>query len=330
MSRRSCWRSLRRSPGRPASPILSMGALLLPALTNGGYPGAPRSKLVTVSGSIGLLFPPSLPVILYAFYADQPLEKLFVGGLLPGFLLVTVVAGYAAMVGARRGVETTPFSMDEAKGRWRAKWDLFLPVLVLGGIFGGFTTLVEAAALTVLYAFVIECGVFRSLSVTKDLPRIFLECATLVGGFMIILGVALGLTNWLIFEQIPDQALAWVRSTSSRSTFSCLRSTCSSSWSSALMDIYSAIIVVVPLITPIRRPTASTRASRNHLPGQHGLGYLMPPMGENLFLSAFRFDKSLIEVYRATLPYMLILLAAVLVITYWPAFTLGPASLVGP
>ncbi|MCB9384878.1 MAG: TRAP transporter large permease subunit [Bryobacterales bacterium] len=312
--------------------ILSMGALLLPALTSGGYPERTSLGLVTVSGSIGLLFPPSLPVILYAFYADQPIEKLFVGGLLPGFLLVAVVAGYAASVGVRRGVETTPFSGAEAKAAlWRAKWDLFLPLLVLGGIFGGFTTLVEAAALTVLYAFVIECGVFRSLSVTKDLPRIFLECATLVGGFMIILGVALGLTNWLIFEQIPDQALAWVQEHIESKYVFLLALNLFLIVVGALMDIYSAIIVVVPLITPIG---AAYGIHPVHLGiiflANMELGYLMPPMGENLFLSAFRFDKSLIEVYRATLPYMLILLAAVLVITYWPAFTLGPASLVGP
>jgi tripartite ATP-independent transporter DctM subunit len=312
--------------------ILSMGALLLPALVNGGYPERTSLGLVTVSGSIGLLFPPSLPVILYAFYADQPLEKLFAGGLLPGFLLVAVVAGYAAMVGARRGVETTPFSAQEARAAvWEAKWDLFLPVLVLTGIFGGFTTLIEAAALTVVYALIIECGVFRSLGVRQDLPRVFLECATLVGGFMIILGVALGLTNWLIFEQIPDQALQWVQQHIESKYVFLLALNLFLILVGALMDIYSAIIVVVPLITPI---SAAYGIDPVHMGiiflANMELGYLMPPMGENLFLSAFRFDKSLIEVYRATLPYMLILLAAVLVITYWPAFTLGPASLVGP
>jgi tripartite ATP-independent transporter DctM subunit len=312
--------------------ILSMGALLLPALVENGYPQRTSLGLVTVSGSIGLLFPPSLPVILYAFYADQPLEKLFAGGLLPGFLLVAVVAGYAATVGARRGVAVTPFSRPEARAAlWEAKWDLVLPVLVLAGIFGGFTTLVEAAALTVLYAFVIECGVIRSLGVRADMPRIFLECATLVGGFMIILGVALGLTNWLIFEQIPDQALQWVQQHIESKYVFLLALNLFLIAVGALMDIYSAIIVVVPLIAPIG---AAYGIHPVHLGiiflANMELGYLMPPMGENLFLSAFRFQKSLLEVYRATFPYMLILLAAVLVITYWPAFTLGPASLVGP
>ena len=312
--------------------ILSMGALLLPALVEGGYPERTSLGLVTVSGSIGLLFAPSLPVILYAFYADQPVEKLFVGGLLPGFLLVGVVAGYAAVVGAKRGAATTVFSAAEARAAlWEAKWDLFLPVLVLAGIFGGFTTLVEAAALTVLYAFFIECGLFRSLGVVKDVPRIFLECATLVGGFMIILGVALGLTNWLIFEQIPDRALTWVQEHIESKYVFLLALNLFLIVVGALMDIYSAIIVVVPLITPI---AAAFGVDPIHLGiiflANMELGYLMPPMGENLFLSAFRFDKPLIAVYRSTLPFMLILLAAVLVITYWPAFTLGPASLVGP
>ncbi len=312
--------------------ILSMGALLLPTLVEGGYPERTSLGLVTVSGSIGLLFVPSLPVILYAFYADQPIEKMFAGGFLPGCLLVAVVAGYAAIVGSRRGAETTPFSAAEARAAlWDSKWDLFLPVLILVGIFGGFTTLVEAAALTVLYAFIVECGLFRSLGVRKDLPRIILECATLVGGFMIILGVALGLTNWLIFEQIPDQALAWVQQHIESKYVFLLALNLFLIVVGALMDIYSAIIVVVPLITPI---AAAFGIDPIHLGiiflANMELGYLMPPMGENLFLSAFRFDKPLISVYRATLPYTAILLIAVLVITYWPAFTLVPAGLVGP
>jgi len=167
--------------------------------------------------------------------------------------------------------------------------------------------------------------------VQKDLPRIFLECATLVGGFMIILGVALGLTNWLIFEQIPDQALNWVQEHIESKYVFLLALNLFLIVVGALMDIYSAIIVVVPLITPI---AAAFGVDPIHLGiiflANMELGYLMPPMGENLFLSAFRFDKSLIEVYRSTFAYMLILLVAVLIITYWPAFTLGPASLVGP
>ena len=141
--------------------ILTMGGLLLPVLLGAGYPEKTSMGLVTVSGSIGLLLPPSLPVILYGYYSNQPIERLFVGGLLPGLLLITVVAGWGAFRGWQSGTERVPFRMGEAlSALWEAKWELLLPVLVLGGIFGGFATLVEAAALTVVYAFVIECIVF--------------------------------------------------------------------------------------------------------------------------------------------------------------------------
>lgn len=310
--------------------ILSMGGLLLPVLVAAGYPERTSTGLVTVSGSIGLLFPPSLPVILYAFYANQPIEKLFLAGLLPGCLLVVVVAAWAARSGVLAGAAKTPFNLEEAReSMWLAKWDLLLPVVVLAGIFGGFTTLVEAAAATVLYAAVVECGVFRSLHVRRDLPRIFVECATLVGGFMIILGVAMGFTNWLIFEEIPTHALEWVEANIESKWVFLLALNLFLIVVGALMDIYSAIIVVVPLITPIG---AAYGVDPVHLGiiflANMELGYLMPPMGENLFLSAYRFNKPLTTIYRSTLPYTVILFAAVMLITYWPDFSLFLTRLV--
>ena len=312
--------------------ILSMGGLLFPVLLKARYREDSALGLVTVSGSIGLLFPPSLPVILYAFYAEQPLERLFLGGLLPGFLLVTVVAAWAARQGSKHGAVTTPFHAGEARSAlWAAKWDLMLPVVVLAGIFGGFTTLVEAAAVTVLYAFLLECVFFRSLKIRKDLPEVLLECVTLIGGFMIILGVALGLTNWLVFEQIPTHVLEWVQLNIGSKWLFLLALNLFLIIVGALMDIYSAIIVVVPLITPI---AAAYGIDPVHLGiiflANMELGYLMPPMGENLFLSAYRFDKPLFEIYRSTLPYTVILLGAVLMITYWPDFTLALPNWLAP
>lgn len=316
--------------------ILSMGGLLLPILVAAGYPERTSMGLVTVSGSIGLLFPPSLPVILYAFYANQPIEKLFLAGLLPGCLLVAVVALWAARSGAAAGAKTTPFEIGEARSSlWEAKWDLMLPLVVLVGIFGipgvfsGVTTLVEASAATVLYATLVECGIFRGLSLRKDLPRIIVECSTLIGGFMIILGVAMGFTNWLIFEEIPTHALEWVQANIESKWVFLLALNVFLIVVGALMDIYSAIIVVVPLIAPIG---AAYGIDPVHLGiiflANMELGYLMPPMGENLFLSAYRFGKPLTTVYRSTLPYTLILLGAVLVITYWPEFSLALTGLV--
>jgi len=304
--------------------ILSMGGLLLPVLVRAKYPEQTSLGLVTVSGSIGLLWFPSLPVFLYAFYANLDYAKLFVGGLLPGVLLVLVVAGWAASQGWLRGVTRTPFVLREAiAAMWEAKWELLLPVVVLGGITGGFTTLVEAAALTVLYTFVVECFIQRGLSVRRDLPRIFVECATLVGGFMIILSVALGFTNFLVIAQIPMMALEWVQTHIESPLLFLLALNGFLLLVGALMDIYSAIVVVVPLIAPI---AAAYGIDPVHLAiiflANLELGYLTPPMGANLFLSSYRFDKPLTTVYRSALPYMFLLLVTVLFITYVPALTL--------
>ena len=304
--------------------ILSMGGLLLPVLVRAKYPEQTSLGLVTVSGSIGLLWFPSLPVFLYAFYANLDYAKLFVGGLLPGVLLVLVVAGWAASQGWLRGVTRTPFVLREAiAAMWEAKWELLLPLVVLGGIAGGFTTLVEAAALTVLYTFVVECFIQRGLSVRRDLPRIFVECATLVGGFMIILSVALGFTNFLVIAQIPMMALEWVQTHIESPLLFLLALNGFLLLVGALMDIYSAIVIVVPLIAPI---AAAYGIDPVHLAiiflANLELGYLTPPMGANLFLSSYRFDKPLTTVYRSALPYMFLLLVTVLFITYVPALTL--------
>ena len=190
--------------------ILSMGGVLLPVMIGAKYEEATSIGLVTVSGSIGLLFFPSLPVFMYAFYANVPFERLFVGGLLPGVLLVLVVAGWAAVHGWRHGAVRTRFESREALSAiWEAKWDVVLPAIVLGGVIAGIVTLVEAAAFTVLYALTFECLVHRTLSLTGDVPRVVTECATLIGGFMIILGFALGFTNYLVIAEVPTKALEW-------------------------------------------------------------------------------------------------------------------------
>ena len=204
--------------------IVSMGGLLLPVLTRSRYPEKSSVGLVTVSGSIGLLFFPSLPVILYGFYSNIPIDRLFIGGLLPGVLLVLVVAGWGASRGWLAGTTRTPFRTSEAVAAlWEAKWELLLPIVVLVGIFGGYTTLVEASALTVLYALIVECFIYKDLSLRRDLPRIFIESATLIGGFLIILGVALGFTNYLVYAEIPCRCSIGFRLTFPRPFFSCWR-----------------------------------------------------------------------------------------------------------
>jgi tripartite ATP-independent transporter DctM subunit len=273
-----------------------------------------------------LLLPPSLPVILYAISAQTPIDQLFIGALLPGLLLTVAVAGWGAIGGVTAGVERAPFQWREAIQAVRgAIWDLLLPVIVLVNFFGGFTTLVEAAALSVVYAAVVECLVHRNLTVSRDLPRIGLQSVTLVGGFLIILGMALGFTNYLISAEIPMKALAWVQLHIESKLAFLLALNILLIVIGALMDIYSAILIVVPLIQPI---AAAYEIDPIHLGviflANMELGYLMPPMGENLFLSSYRFNQPLSRIYRSTLPFLVVLLAIVLLITYVPALTLFP------
>lgn len=304
--------------------IVSMGGLLLPVLQRARYPTSLSLGLVTVSGSIGLLFFPSLPVFLYAFYANVPYDRLFIGGVLPGVLLVAAVAAWGGVRGWSGGAVRHPFrSREAAAAIWQAKWDLALPVIVLGTMLTGFTTLVEAAALAVLYACAVETVVHRSTSFTRGVPRVTLECATLMGGFLIILSVALGFTSYLTLLEVPVRLVAWVQTHIESPLVFLLALNVMLILVGAMMDIYSAIVVFVPLIVPM---AAAYGIDPVHLGiiflSNMELGYLMPPMGENLFLSSYRFDRPLTEVYRSTLPYTVILLAVVLIVTYVPWLTL--------
>ncbi len=312
--------------------ILSLGGLLLPVLLRSRFPENFSLGLVTAAGSIGLLFPPSLPVILYGVYSHTEIDRLFLGGLLPGLLLVLLTALWCVFKGTAAGAERSRFSLGElAAAVWTAKWELLLPVVVLIGIFGGFATLVEAAALTVLYAFLVECFLYRDLKFRGDLPRVIVECVTLVGGVLLILGVALGFTNYLIDAQVPTRALAWVQAQIASPLLFLLALNLFLLVVGCLLDIYSAILVVVPLIVPMGRAYGIDPI---HLGiiflANLQLGYLTPPVGMNLFLSAYRFNQPLVRVYRYSFPFLLILLAGVLIITYAPGLTLTlPARLGG-
>jgi tripartite ATP-independent transporter DctM subunit len=304
--------------------ILAMGGLLLPMLVRSGYRESHSIGLVTVSGSIGIFFPPSLPVILYAYYAELDLNSLFIAGLVPGVILIAAVGAWGAMRGTTNALMRSPFDVRElAAALWVAKWEVLLPVVILTGIFGGYTTLVEASAITVLYAFVIECVVFRELDLRRDVRRIVIESAAMIGGFMIILSVALGLTNYLIIAQVPSQVLAWVSALIDSPYVFLLTLNVFLIVVGALMDIYSAIIVIVPLIVPL---AAAYGINPTHLAivflANMQLGYLMPPMGENLFLAAYRFKQPLARLYRCVLPFVGVILAVVLLITYIPGLTL--------
>jgi len=311
--------------------ILSLGGLLVPMLVKTRYPENFSIGLLTASGSLGLLFPTSVPAILYCVYSQTPLPKLFTGALLPELLMVGCVAAVGIHMGIKSNAVREPFSFREAGSAiWHAKWELMLPVIMVVGLFGGFGTLVEAAALTAFCAFIVEVFIYRDLKLTRDYREVFIECATIVGGILLILGVALGFTNYLIDAQVPSKLIDWVQAHVQSKYLFLLLLNAALLAVGALMDIFAAILVVVPLIKPL--------AAAYHIdPVQMGvifianleLGYLHPPVGINLFLSAYRFKKPMGTIIWATLPFLFILMGTVLLITYIPWLTTAPLQWFG-
>ncbi len=304
--------------------IIALGGLLYPILLKEKYSEKFTLGLLTASGSLGLLFPPSLPIILYGLVAQVSIDDLFVAGIVPGFVLIAILGAYSVKNANFGEVEKTEFSISEV---WRTAkevgWEIPLPFIVLIGIYGGFFTATEAAAVTAFYIFVVEVFIYRDLSLTKDIPRIMQESMTLVGGIIIILGCALGLTNFLIDEQIPMQMLDLIREFITNKWAFLLLLNVFLLIVGALMDIFSAIVVVVPLIVPIANefgidPVHLGIIFLTNLE----IGYLTPPVGLNLFISSFRFKKPILSLYSASIPFILLLLVALLLITYIPELSL--------
>jgi tripartite ATP-independent transporter DctM subunit len=312
--------------------IVSMGGLMLPMLIEARYTQQFSIGLINGSGSLGLLFPPSLPVILYAIYAQTvQIGTLFVGGFAPGLLMVAMVSAWGVFQGVKSGAERSRFSFAEArKAIWIAKWELAVPVVVIVGLFGGFGTLVEAGAIAVVYSFIAECFLLRGFSLLRDFPRVAVECVTVVGGVLLIIGVAKGLTYYLALQDVPSILTNWTDVHIHSKYVFLLLLNIVLLIKGSFMDVFSAIIVMAPLIQPI--------AARFGIdPVQMGviflanleLGYLTPPIGMNLCLSAYRFKQPMTAVYRATWPVYLILLTGVLLITYVPALTTLPVKWLG-
>lgn len=303
--------------------IVALGGILFPALLEERYPERFSLGLLSASGSLGLLFPPCLPVILYAVVAGVPVDRMFRGGFLPGIFLSAIMVIFAAASGIRAGARRTPFSLRElGAAAWEAKWDLALPAIVLAGIFGGFATAVETAALAALYSFLAGVFVHRDVGLRDAFPRAGVETARLLGGFLLILAAATGLTGYLVDAGVPHLVFEWVRG-AIHSRFAFLLALNAFLLAvGALMHIFSAIVVVVPILSPL---AAAFGIDPVHMGviflANLELGFLMPPVGMNLFLSAYRFERPYPEVVRATLPFLLLLAAGVLVITYLPVLS---------
>ena len=299
--------------------ILALGGLLYPLLTKEGYSKEFSLGLITVAGSLGLLFPPSLPLIIYGVTAAVSVKTIFLAGIVPGFMRVAMIGGWAVWQGEAQHIKRHKFNLREIKNSLiESKWEAMIPFFILFGIFAGFTTLVETAALTVVYVFIIEVFVYEDLK-SKDLRKIILDCSTLIGGVLIILGVAMGLTSYLVDAQIPFKLLAWVKTFISSKLVFLLMLNIFLLAVGCMMDIFSAIIIVVPLITPLG---AYFGIDPVHLAiifiANLELGFLTPPVGMNLFLSAYRFDENMPTIYKSTLPFFMVMLLSVLAITYIP------------
>jgi tripartite ATP-independent transporter DctM subunit len=309
--------------------ILALGGLVLPALIDDKYPEGFSLGLVTASGSLGLLFPPSLPVILYGAVAGVAAERLFLGGLVPGIILIIVVGAYAIRTGIKSKSPRQRFDAREVgRALWLAKYDIGLPIVVMGVLLSGLAGTVESAAIGALYALVVELFIFRDVNPWREMPRVLVQSAVLVGAVVILMGVALGLTNYLVDQQIPDALIDWVQHHFHSQWTFLLALNGILLVLGSVFEIYAAIIVLAPLIAPLGQVFGVDPV---HLGvvflANLELGFLFPPMGLNLFLSASRFGKPLPYLYKQALPFLLIMAAGVLFITYVPAVTTGILSL---
>lgn len=303
--------------------IIALGALLLPALQQAGYPQKFSLGLVTSAGSLGLLFAPSLPLILYGVIAEISVDSLFRAGILPGILMLVALSGYSVWTNRAVRVPLGDFSWTEVRAALReAAWEIPLPIVVLGGIYSGYFAISEAAAVTAVYVLVVDLLVLREVPWRK-LPEIMRESMVLVGGILVILGMSLASTNYMIDAGVPQQLLELVSSLVSNPVSFLILLLAFLLVLGAILDIFSAIVLVVPLILPVAQQYGVDPV---HLGiiflATMQLGYLTPPVGLNLFIASYRFERSIVEVYLSTLPFFIMLLLSVVLIAFWPWLSL--------
>ena len=310
--------------------IVALGALLFPALIRDGYPERFSLGLVTSSGSLGLLFPPSVPLILYGVVAQQlgvgpvfAIEDLFWAGLLPGLLMVLLLACWSLWTHRHQVRRREHFSAAAAVAAVReAIWEIPLPVFLIGGIYSGYLAVSEAAIISAVYVIVVEVFIYREIRLGQ-LPAIMREAMVMVGGILLILGVSLAFTNYLIDADVPTRLFDLIqRHVSDKIVFLILLNVLLLLLG-AILDIFSALVIMVPLILPV---AVSYGVNPVHLGiiflANMQIGYFTPPVGMNLFIASYRFEKPVVTLYQATIPFMLVLLTAVLIITYWPRLSL--------
>ncbi len=310
--------------------IVAVGGLLLPSMLKEGYPEKFTYGLVTTGGSLGILFPPAVPLVLYGIIANLTLSKLLVAGILPGMLVCVVLGVYSAYIGLRSGFTPTPFVWSRARATlWEAKWEIAIPVVLLGGLGTGVLRIHEASVFTAPYVLIIEVFVYRDISVRRDLLRVVTESMTLIGAILMIMACAIGFTGWMIQFQIPIKLLDFMEGLiSSRFVFLIVLNVFLIIVG-MVMEIFAAIVVAVPLILPL--------ATAYGLDPYHfaiifllnlEIAYLMPPLGINLFISSIRFGKPVTELYGTVLVFIAVLFVTLMVVCYVPSITTFLPSLI--
>jgi C4-dicarboxylate transporter DctM subunit len=311
--------------------IIALGGLLYPVLQEENYPEKFNLGILTASGNLGLLFPPSLPIILYGLVSGTSIDQLFVAGIVPGILMVVLMSVYSVWSMRKIHTESEAFSWPKAwKATREAIWEIPLPFIILGGIYTGLFTATEAAAVTAFYVLVVEVFIYKDVSLTMGLPKVMRDSMVLVGGILVILAAAMGLANYMIDAEIPMQILDWMKDFITSKFAFLLVLNLFLLVVGALMDIFSAIMVVVPLIIPI---AANFGVDPVHLGiiflANLGIGYSTPPVGMNLFIASFRFEQPVLKLYVATIPFLIILLVALVLITYIPELSLWLVNVFG-
>jgi C4-dicarboxylate transporter DctM subunit len=310
--------------------IVAMGALLYPALKQAGYQDNFSLGLVTTSGSLGLLLPPSLPLILYGIIAQQmgggvaiSIEDLFIAGIFPAILMIFMLSVWSVWVNKKNPIPLIKFSWKNAFVAIReAAWEIPLPVFVFAGIYSGYFAVSEAAAVTAMYVLIVEVFIYKEIKLSQ-LADIIKESMVMVGGILLILGVSLALTNFLIDAEVPMKLFALCQTFVTNKLIFLILLNIFLLILGAMLDIFSAIIIMVPLMLPV---ALEYGVHPVHLGiiflANMQIGYFTPPVGMNLFIASYRFKKPIVDIYRATIPFMLVLLLSVLIITYWPALSL--------
>ncbi len=321
--------------GASGATIIALGAILYPAMKQAGYAERFNLGLITSSGSLGLLFPPSIALILYGVIAQQmeleqsvTIDDLFLAGLLPGTLMLVLLVAWSMYRSVGEKIPTTTFDAKELVSAFRESiWEIPLPILLIGGIYSGYFAVSEAAAVAVFYVLVVDVLILREVTL-KQLPTIMRDSMVLVGGVLIILGVSLASTNYLIDTEVPSRLFDFIREhIDSKLTFLILLNIFLLILG-MMLDVFSALVIIVSLTLPIA-------VGYGIHPIHFGIiflanmqiGYFTPPVGMNLFIASYRFNKPITELYHATIPFMLILFVAVLIITYWPALTMSLVEL---